>query len=149
MSMIKYKYENQLNLDFIIEDVIREFDLYRLKLYFDKLDVTYLLVSVSYFVKTDFKKVDKHFSEFGEMFFKLINAFPIQEYIDEEINLILGAFSKLLLNNLSFSQSVLFPNKDIQMIKSRLQVELLLEGKNFILIPNMLVKCTNIRFDFK
>jgi hypothetical protein len=50
---------------------------------------------------------------------------------------------------MGISQSELFPEKDIRSIKSKLQVELLLEGKNFILLPDVLVKCSDIQFKFK
>jgi hypothetical protein len=43
----------------------------------------------------------------------------------------------------------LFPDKDIGMIKTPLQVELLFDGKNFILLPDVLVKCSDIHFNFK
>jgi hypothetical protein len=147
--MIKYKYENQLNLDKMIQDVIYEIYQCSRKINFEKLNVTFLLMAISYFTKTEFKQVDKQFSEFGKMFLELINQFPLNEYVDYEKDLIIGAFSKLVLNNLSFSQSELFPNNDIQMIKSGLQVELLLDGRNFILLPYFLIKCTDIGFKFK
>jgi hypothetical protein len=106
------------------------------------------LVSISSLVKTDFKRVDERFKDFGLNFLKLMKKFSKMRTVEFEIEFIREAFSQLMLNNFSFSQS-LFPDKDIGMIKSRLQVELLLDGKNFILLPNILVKCSDIQFKFK
>jgi hypothetical protein len=144
--MTNYKYDLRLNMNTMIDFIIDEFfgDVFsRLKM-----DLTFHLVSISSLVKTDFKRVDERFKDFGLNFLKLMKKFSKMRTVEFEIEFIREAFSQLMLNNFSFSQS-LFPDKDIGMIKSRLQVELLLDGKNFILLPNILVKCSDIQFKFK
>jgi hypothetical protein len=49
---------------------------------------------------------------------------------------------------LDFQISVLFPEVDIQMIESKLQVKLLLDGKYFKLLPKVLRKCFDVQFHF-
>jgi hypothetical protein len=145
--MTNYKYDLRLNMNTMIDFIIDEFfgDVFsRLKM-----DLTFHLVSISSLVKTDFKRVDERFKDFGLNFLKLMKKFSKMRTVEFEIEFIREAFSQLMLNNFSFSQSVLFPDKDIGMIKSRLQVELLLDGKNFILLPDILVKCSDIQFKFK
>jgi hypothetical protein len=130
-------------IDFIIDEFFG--DLFsRLKM-----DLTFRLVSIASFVKTDFKRVDERFKDFGLNFLKFLKEFSEMMTVEYEIDFIREAFSQLMLNNFSFSQSVLFPDKDIGMITSKLQVELLLDGKNFILLPDILVKCSDIQFKFK
>jgi hypothetical protein len=145
--MTNFKYDLRINVNNMIDFVIDEFiegDVYGVKI-----DLTFPLVAIASFVKTDFKRVDEKFKDFGENFLKVMKEFSKMVTVEFEIDFIRDSFSQLMLNNFSFSQSVLFPDKDIQMIKSRLQVDLLLEGKNFILLPNVLVKCSDIHFNFK
>jgi hypothetical protein len=104
-----------------------------------------LFMGISSLVKTDFDKMDEHFKEIGPIF----KSFLIEEKDFEKMDFVRGAFSELMLNNLSFSQSDLFSGKYIRMIESKLQVGLLLDGKYFILLPNVLVKCSDIQFKFE
>jgi hypothetical protein len=146
-SMTNYKYDLRLNMNTMIDIVIEEF--IKDKFEGSKIDLTFRLVSIASFVKTDFKRVDTRFKDFGLNFLKVLKEFSEMMTVEFEIDFIREAFSQLMLNNFSFSQSVLFPDKDIGMIKSKLQVELLLNGKNFILLPDILVKCSDIQFKFK
>jgi hypothetical protein len=100
-------------------------------------------------LNTDFKRIDELFKQFGFGFLEHMKRISECKPLDYEVYFIRDAFSQLMLNDMGFSQSVLFPDKDIRMIKSKLQVDLLLDGKNFILLPNVLVKCSDIRFVFK
>jgi hypothetical protein len=144
--MINYKYNLHLKLDDMIEFAIIDLKKHMIRLDHDSLPFT--LMAISCFVKTDFKIVDEQFKDFGSTFFKLMRDFE-KKLVDYEIDFIRGSFSELMLSNLGFSKSEWFPKKDIQMIKNKLQVELLLDGKNFILLPDVLVKCSNIQFHFK
>jgi hypothetical protein len=108
-----------------------------------------ILIVLSCFVNTDFKRIDELFKQFGFGFLEHMKRILECKPLDYEVYFIRDAFSQLMLNNMGFSQSVLFPDKDIRMIKSRLQVELFLDGKNFNLLPNILVKCSDIHFVFK
>jgi hypothetical protein len=113
---------------------------------------TSMLMGIASLVKTDFKKVDENFKSFGVNYLEIMKEYfqSAKSYCFKfEKNFIREAFSQLMLNNMGFSQSELFPDKDIGMIKTPLQVELLLDGKNFILLPNVLVKCSDIHFNFK
>jgi hypothetical protein len=131
----------------MIDIFIEEFIKYNV--YGNKIKLTFPLISIASFVKTDFKRVDERFKDFGLNFLKVLKEFSEKMNVEFEIDFIREAFSQLMLNNFSFSQSVLFPDKDIGMIKSKLQVELLMDGKNFILLPDILVKCSDIQFKFK
>jgi hypothetical protein len=144
--MINYKYNLHLKLDDMIEFAI--IDLKNHLIHLDHDSLRFTLMAISCFVKTDFKIVDEQFKDFGSTFFKLMRDFE-KYLVDYEIDFIRGSFSELMLSNLRFSKSEWFPTKDIQMIKNKLQVELLLDGKNFILLPDVLVKCSNIQFHFK
>jgi hypothetical protein len=144
--MINYKYNLHLKLDDMIEFAI--IDLKNHLIHLDHDSLRFTLMAISCFVKTDFKIVDEQFKDFGSTFFKLMRDFE-KYLVDYEIDFIRGSFSELMLSNLRFSKSEWFPTKDIQMIKNKLQVELLLDGKNFILLPDVLAKCSNIQFHFK
>jgi hypothetical protein len=106
-----------------------------------------ILLAISCFVKTDFEKISQQFQHFGSSFLRIMK-FNL-DLSKDEMDFIFDAFYLLILNNMGISQSELFPEKDIRSIKSKLQVELLLEGKNFILLPDVLVKCSDIQFKFK
>jgi hypothetical protein len=55
----------------------------------------------------------------------------------------------LMLNNIGFANTELFPDVDIQMIDNKLQIELLMKGMYFRLLPNVLIKCKDIKFHFQ
>jgi hypothetical protein len=90
--------------------------------------------------------VDEQFKNVGMI---LLDYLTNSKNFFIHFHFICDSFSELMLNNLEFSQLKLFPHKDIRMIKSKLQVELLLVGKNFILLPNVLVKCSDMQFQFQ
>jgi hypothetical protein len=119
------------------------------KEYSDKIELSFLLMAITCFVKTDFKLVDKQFKDFGFNLVKMMEEYSQFKIVDYEIDFIRDSLSELILNNYGFSQSELFPEKDIQMVKSKLQVDLLMIGKNFILLPAVLIKCSNVKFHFK
>jgi hypothetical protein len=143
MSVVNFQFNIQLNLSdhigFIIQEIIRNE-------FLSDLDSIMTLISISCFAQTDFKKVDEKFKNFGTNLLKLINLkFELEDFGRD---VIVDSFSKLLMNNLDFSNCELFPNIDIQKIKSKLQVELLLDGGNFNLVPETLKKCSNVQFFF-
>jgi hypothetical protein len=150
-SMLNYKYNLNLKMDDMIETTIERLIIE--KRYPEHLEkkynLTFYLMGISCFVKTDFKQVDQRFKDFGSTFYELFRHFFVKKNVDFEIYFILDSFSELMLNNVSFSQSKLFPEKDIQKVKSKLQVELLFNGKNFILLPDLLTNCSDIQFHFK
>jgi hypothetical protein len=100
------------------------------------------------FIKTDFERVDKHFKEFTSSF--QMNMFSLHGFVEDyELFLIDDAFSELLLNNIGSSTLSCSMRKKSKSIKSKLQAKLYLYGFNFILLPNVLVKCADIQFKFK
>jgi hypothetical protein len=137
--MMNYNYDLKLNMKELITFLEEEID------FGDQLFS--MLLTFSCLVKTDFNLMDKEFKRLGNLF--LSNVIKDSDDLFVYKSFIRDGFSQLMLNNMEFSQSELFPDKDIQMIKSILQVELLLDGKNFILLPNILVKCSDIQFAFK
>jgi hypothetical protein len=145
--MINYKYNLHLKIDDMIEFAIVDLKKHMIRL--EEIRLTFTLMAISCFSKTDFNIIDKRFKDFGSTFYQLMRDFAEKKLVDYEIDFIRGSFSEFMLNNFGFSKSELFPEKDIQMIKNKLQVELLLDGKNFILLPDVLVKCSDIQFHFK
>jgi hypothetical protein len=135
--MMNYNYDLKLNMKELITFSEEEID---------SGQSFSMLLTFSCLVKTDFNLMDKEFKRFGNLFLSVIkdsdDLFVYKSFIRD-------GFSQLMLNNMEFSQSKLFPDKDIRMINSKLQVELLLDEKNFILLPNILVKCSDIQFVFK
>jgi hypothetical protein len=133
--MLNYHFDLKLNLKELIVTFFSEID---------SDDKISMLLTFSCLVKTDFILMDEEFKNFGKLFLSLIKNSNLVY-----MNFICDSFSELMLKNMDFSQSELFPDKDIRMIKSKLQVKLVLEGKNFILLPNVLEKCSDIQFQFK
>ena len=73
-----------------------------------------------------------------------------EEYATKfEMNLIFDSFSELILNNISYSNFEIFPSQDIQNVREKLQIFLLLNNRYFNLLPNVLNKCADIQFKFK
>jgi hypothetical protein len=103
----------------------------------------YSTLLISIIIQTNFKEMDKEFEKFGKFYLNLIRR------ISKRSDLVLDSFSKLMLNNIGFSNSELFPEVDIQWIKSKLEVELLLSGKYFRLLPNLLGNCCDLKFHFE
>jgi hypothetical protein len=114
----------------------------------DEFYYAFPVLSISALTQTSFQKVDKEFHKFGKIFLDTIRKYEAHA-TPYEIQLILDSFSKLVLNNLGYANSVLFPDVDIQMIESKLQVELVIKGKYFRLLPNVLNKCQDVQFHFK
>jgi hypothetical protein len=135
--MLNYHYDLKLNLKELIVTFFSEID---------SDDKISMLLTFSCLVKTDFILMDEEFKNFGKLFLSLIKD---SNHSLVYMNFICDSFIELMLNNMDFSQSELFPDKDIRMIKSKLQVKLVLDGKNFILLPNVLEKCSDIQFQFK
>jgi hypothetical protein len=108
----------------------------------------YSLLSFSALTKTNFLSVDKEFKNFGTNILDMIRNYD--KYATEnEMELILDSFSDLLLSNLGFSNSELFPEIDISDITSKLQVYLLMNKKSFRLLPQVLKKCSDVQFNFE
>jgi hypothetical protein len=103
----------------------------------------YSTIILSALTQTNFEIVDKEFCNFGKIYLKLIRK------ISRNSDLILDSFSKLVLSNFEFSNSELFPEKNIQGIGSKLQVELLLNGMYFKLLPDVLRDSLDIKFYFE
>jgi hypothetical protein len=114
----------------------------------DEFYYAFPILSIAALTQTSFKKVDKEFHRFGKIFLETIRKYEAHATA-YEIQLILDSFSKLVLNNLGFANSVLFPDVDIQSIGSKLQVELVIKGKYFRLLPDLLSKCKDVQFHFK
>jgi hypothetical protein len=104
------------------------------------------LISLAVLTQTNFKSVDKKFNTFGKFYLQNLKDSKIG---NSQTNLILDSFSQLLLSNIGFSNSELFPKQDIQGIASKLQVELLLNGKYFRMLPGVLNKCSDLSFQFE
>jgi hypothetical protein len=108
----------------------------------------YILLSFSALTKTNFLSVDKEFKNFGTKVLDMIRNYD--KYATEnEMELILDSFSDLVLSNLGFSNSELFPEIDISDITSKLQVYLLMNKKSFRLLPQVLKKCSDVQFNFE
>jgi hypothetical protein len=104
------------------------------------------LISLAVLTQTNFNSVDKKFNTFGKFYLQNLKDSKIG---NSQTNLILDSFSQLLLSNIGFSNSELFPKQDIQGIASKLQVELLLNGKYFRMLPGVLNKCSDLSFQFE
>jgi hypothetical protein len=104
------------------------------------------LISLAVLTQTNFKSVDKKFNTFGKFYLQNLKDSKIG---NSQTNLILDSFSQLVLSNIGFSNSELFPKQDIQGIASKLQVELLLNGKYFRMLPGVLNKCSDLSFQFE
>jgi hypothetical protein len=102
----------------------------------------YSTLLISILTQTNFKEMDQEFKKFGKFYLNFIR-------ISKRSDLVLDSFSKLMLNNIGFSNSELFPEVDVQWIESKLEVELLLSGKYFRLLPNLLGKCSDLEFHFE
>eukprot|EP01080_Neovahlkampfia_damariscottae_P012699 gene12699-6897_t len=106
------------------------------------------LLSIGFLTKTNFKMVDSRFEEFGIIYKNSVLRY--REYATEvEMNMIYDAFSDLVLNNLTFSNSQIFPKFDISNVTQKLQILLLLHDKYFNLLSDVLHKCHDVHFNFK
>jgi hypothetical protein len=106
------------------------------------------ILTISLLTKLDFQRMDKSFKDFAEYYLQCIREENL-ELSDWERRLVVDSFSELVLNNLLFSSSVLFPTVDIQGIFMKLQVEMLLNGMYFKLLPNVSISLCDIKFHFK
>ena len=107
----------------------------------------FVLLSIGFLQKLNHQMVDSKFEEFGKIYHKSIKTYR-KLASESEFEILFDCFSDLVLSNISFSNSVLFPNQDIQMIKSKLEIVLLLDGKYFKLLPDNLSQCFDINFGF-
>jgi hypothetical protein len=98
------------------------------------------LISLAVLTQTNFNSVDKKFNTFGKFYLQNLKDSKIGNSLT---NLILDSFSQLVLRNIGFSNSELFPKQNIQEIASKLQVELLSNGKYFRMLPGVLNKCSD------
>eukprot|EP01080_Neovahlkampfia_damariscottae_P004005 gene4005-7261_t len=106
------------------------------------------LLSIGFLAKTNFKLVDSRFSEFGKIYKDAIIKFD--GYSTKcEMNFVYDSFSDLVLNNLTYSSSQIFPQHDLSTIHQKLQVYLLMNNKYFNLLPDLLEKCHDLKFKFK
>jgi hypothetical protein len=115
---------------------------------FDKYYSPYPLLSICALTKTNFNRIDKEFKYFGKRMLKMIRISE-DHFTQNEKELILDSFSELVLSNLGYSNYELFPELDITDITKKLQVYLLMNGRNFRLLPCVLQKCSDLKFQFK
>ena len=110
-------------------------------------DDRFNVIGICALTKIDFNQMDKKFESFGK---KLLKSFNKRKHLFEnwEIDLFYDSFSSLVLNNIGFSNSILFPNMDIQNISKKLQVYLIVNGKYFELLSDNLSKVNDIKFVF-
>eukprot|EP01080_Neovahlkampfia_damariscottae_P011164 gene11164-3985_t len=106
------------------------------------------ILSIAVLLKLNFKEVDNRFEEFGLNFTQAIKLYkPFTTEI--ELTMLYDALYELVSNNLTFSNSYLFPENDIQSLKDKSQIYLLMNGRYFNLIPTGLKKSCDVNFVFK
>jgi hypothetical protein len=105
------------------------------------------LISIAALTQTNFQLVDKEFQSFGKQYLKELKNYSKLTKIEND--LMFDSFAKLVLSNVGFANSDLFPQVDILLIESKLQVQLLMNGMYFRLLPNVLNKCSDIHFQFE
>jgi hypothetical protein len=106
----------------------------------------YFALSISSLAKIDFNQMDKRFKEYAENF---MEAFVDFNFSDFESSFIQDSWCDLILNNVQFSNTFLFPKKEIQNISMKLQVKLLMNGMYFNLLPQILPSLNDVRFQFE
>jgi hypothetical protein len=105
------------------------------------------LISLATLTQTNFQLVDKEFQSFGKEYLKELKNYSKLTKIEND--LMFDSFAKLVLSNIAFANSDLFPQVDILLIENKLQVQLLMNGMYFRLLPNVLYKCSDIHFQFE
>jgi hypothetical protein len=141
--MLNFTYSYKLHRE-ILDNLISQESLPRIFQFKDNL----ILVSIAAMTQFNFKKIDKEFQYFGKWFWE--SFCEIEPSLSRyERELIFDSISKLMLNNIGFANTELFPDVDIQMIDNKLQIELLMKGMYFRLLPNVLIKCKDIKFHFQ
>jgi hypothetical protein len=141
--MLNFTYSYKLHRE-ISDNLISQESLPRIFQFKDNL----ILVSIAAMTQFNFKKIDKEFQYFGKWFWE--SFCEIEPSLSRyERELIFDSISKLMLNNIGFANTELFPDVDIQMIDNKLQIELLMKGMYFRLLPNVLIKCKDIKFHFQ
>jgi hypothetical protein len=93
-------------------------------------------LSIAAFTKLNFEKMDKEFQRFGKEWFDSFTSGK-REYSKDEYDFIMDAFCSLVLNNVGFSNEVLFPNVNILGIQNKSQIEMLMNGMYFQLHPTV------------
>jgi hypothetical protein len=139
--MLNYSYSSKP-----FEEIVGELISNSLKFKYDD-DVKFQILSISALTQSHFEKVDKEFKQFGKIFLQIYRFFK-KDFTVNESELILDSFSKLVLKNVEFSNVELFPSLDIQRIETKLQIQLLLDGMYFKLLPNLLRKFSDVQFHF-
>jgi len=92
--------------------------------------------------------VDSRFHEFGKIYYDSMMKYQ-EKYVHQfESDFIFNSFSKLILSNISFSNSKIFPNCDMKNIKKKIQISLLMDDGYFNLLPEILGNCEDIHFKF-
>jgi hypothetical protein len=104
------------------------------------------LLSVAALTKIDFPQMDANFKDFAKQY---LDHFKKGEYSDWEISLIHDSLFDLMLKNVGFCNSELFPNADIQQNSSKLQLEMLMNGFYFKLLPQVSEPLNDIQFHFE
>jgi hypothetical protein len=146
--MLKWRFgsssDSELNLDLLncMETIIQSINSDQ-----KNVDQTFNVVAISAFTKTDFNLIDKRFKEFGENYQKYIKIERLKK--SNLINLVNDSFCDLVLSNVGFSNSVLFPKVDIQHISLKLQVKMLMNGMYFNLLPQIQATLNDVKFHFQ
>jgi hypothetical protein len=93
-------------------------------------------VCIAALTKLNFDKMDKEFQRFGKEWF---DSFPNRKenFSKDEYDFIMDAFCSLVLNNVGFSNEVLFPNVNILGIQNKSQIEMLMNEMYFQLHPTV------------
>jgi hypothetical protein len=112
--------------------------------------ITELLVStISQLVLLYFNKMDKLLESFAEKWGNyVLEGFRKKKWGEDETDhAYLNAFEDLLLSNTQYFHEKFFPTVNIQGIKTRLAVQLLMDGKYFRLIEKNLSQDLTFHFE--
>jgi hypothetical protein len=104
------------------------------------------LLSVAALTKIDFPQMDANFKYFAKQY---LDHLKKGEYSNWEISLIHDSLFDLMLKNVGFCNSELFPNADIQQNSSKLQLKMLMNGFYFKLLPQVSKPLNDIQFHFE
>eukprot|EP01080_Neovahlkampfia_damariscottae_P003824 gene3824-6985_t len=103
----------------------------------DKMTFFCSMLTLSSETKRDFKMVNSKFKQFGKQYYSVISLY--WDLLSEnQRELVIDSFSKLVFENIEFCDQEIFPNLDIQNIKNRKEIENILYGKYHKLLPGII-----------